>query len=123
MNQSVRDIRDIIIKNLIEFGQSIIIDAWNIRRITRTRILNLKKHSTKNIETIIIKCNIEEKDLLTRLEQRDTESKNKTKRNKFYLTKKIYEIEELENNETTHILEFTQNNTKDILSKLKYILQ
>jgi hypothetical protein len=27
MNQSVRDIRDIIIKNLIEFGQSIIIDA------------------------------------------------------------------------------------------------
>ncbi len=123
MNQSVRDIRDSIIKDLISFWQSIILDSGNIRKITRTRILDLKKYATKQIETIIIKCNIKEYILLNRLEERDIETDNTTKRKEFYLTKKKFEMENLKENEADHILEFTQNNTQEILSKLESILQ
>lgn len=123
MNQSVRKIRDIIIKDLISLGQSIIIDAWNIKKSIRNRIINFKVHATKNIETIIIKFNIKEEELLARLEQRDVTSKRKTKRTEFYITKKKTEIEKLQLNESDHIIEFNQNNLEETLENLKNIFK
>lgn len=123
MNQSVRDIRDIIIKDLISFWQSTLIDAWNIKKSTRVRILGFKNNAIKPIETIVIKCNITEPDLLKRLEKRDTDSKHTTKRKEFYLTKKKLEIEKLEDKEFNHIIEYNQNNLEELLDKLESILK
>jgi len=101
----------------------LILDAGNIKKDTRKIILDMKKYTPKKIETIIIKCNIDEKDLIKRLEKRDIKSNYKTKRKEFFLSTKKYEIEYLSENEANHILEYNQKNTKEIFEKIKLITQ
>jgi len=121
MNKTVKQIRNTIIKDLISLWESIILDSGNIKNNTRKTILDMKKYAPKKIETIIIKCNINENDLIKRLEKRDTKSNHKTKRKEFFISTKKYEIENLSKNEANHILEYNQKNTKEIFEKIKSI--
>lgn len=123
MNQTVQQIRNIIIKDLILLWESLILDSDNIKKNTRKTILDLKEYAPKKIETIIIKCDINENELIKRLEKRDTKSNHKTKRKEFFVSTKKYEIEDLSKNEVNHILEYNQKNTKKIFAQINLIIQ
>lgn len=122
MWEAVSMIRDVIIKNIISMWESIILDSWNIKKATRKNIFDLKKHATKDVKTVIINCNIDEKELVSRLEKRDSRSKNKTKRKDFFLLKQRYKLENLEKKEADFILNFNQKNTRQIFLELQNII-
>ena len=125
MNKSVKTIKNTILKDLISFWESVILDAGHIRQNTRIEAFKNTKHVDKNkkIETIIINCNIDDEELIKRLEDRDIKSWHKTKRKQYYIETKKYQFQEVQWNEANHILNYNQKNIDEILKKLKLILK
>lgn len=121
MNKLVKEIKTNIAKHLLEQWYSMIFDAGHIHPNSRKKIFDLKRYAKYPCKTIIINTNINELELLKRLEERDIISNYTTKWKQFYLEKKKHEFIQVKNYEADHILQYNQNNTKEIIKELEQI--
>ncbi len=122
MNNIAYAYKEVLAKELLSAGQSILIDGGGITKEKRKENLSFARHACEKITTLIIEVEIDEKKLLERLFERNKKNKNH-KWVDFYQNIRKKQYETVAENEADYVLKFNQHNKEKIISKLKKILQ
>ncbi|MCB1595966.1 MAG: nucleoside monophosphate kinase [Xanthomonadales bacterium] len=120
MNRVTDNFRLSLLKELIDNKAPILIDGSSVARRTRTRYLDLVKDNN-NYVTIIIEISIPEKELISRLKERDENNKDHQWLNQ-YIEKKKAMYEPVNKTESNYYLKYTQDNFEEVVKELNIIV-
>ena len=121
VNRVVTIYRNELVKELLDEEQSVIIDGAGASKNGRKRFLEIVKSRDREISTIIIETSLDEDIITERLKIRDKES-SENRWLDFYkdYAKRGYEL--VDKSEADYMLKYDQNNSKEIIQKIRDIL-
>lgn len=109
-----------LLNQLLEQGQSVIVDGAGISKASRANYLEYKKRFSK-LQVIIVAVQLDEKETIKRLKKRDKKDK-KNRWVDFHQDIRKKEFKEILNNEADYVIRFNQHNSEEVIKTLSKII-